>query len=188
MIDERLVHRLVATQFPQWADLLIRPVLVSGWDNRTFHLGEHMLVRLPSAEDYALQVEKEQRFLPYLAPLLPLAIPVPLGLGVPAKDYPWPWSVYAWLPGETVASGQIQSLNDFAVSLANFLLAFQGIDAAGGPKPGLHSFGRGGSLSIYDAETKQAIEKLIGKINVTAATEVWELALGRALRSGSMVI
>jgi len=72
IINETLVQRLIAAQFPQWKDFPIRPVTHSGWDNRTFHLGEHMLVRMPSAEDYALQVEKEQRWLPKLAPLLPL--------------------------------------------------------------------------------------------------------------------
>jgi aminoglycoside phosphotransferase (APT) family kinase protein len=86
IINETLVQRLIAAQFPQWKDLSIRSVTPSGWDNRTFHLGEHMLVRMPSAEDYALQVEKEQRWLPKLAPKLPLPIPVPLGLGEPAKN------------------------------------------------------------------------------------------------------
>lgn len=77
-INVALVHQLVAAQFPQWADLPIKPVESGGWDNRTFHLGADMTVRLPSAEGYALQVEKEHRWLPRLAPLLPLPIPVPL--------------------------------------------------------------------------------------------------------------
>ena len=71
-IDTALVSRLVATQFPRWKDLAVRPVASGGWDNRTFHLGDHMLVRLPSAAAYASQVEKEHRWLPRLAPLLPL--------------------------------------------------------------------------------------------------------------------
>ncbi len=74
-IDDALVCRLVTTQFPQWADLPVRRIARDGWDNRTFHLGEHMLVRLPSAADYVVQVEKEQQWLPRLAPLLPLPIP-----------------------------------------------------------------------------------------------------------------
>jgi len=63
MIDDTLVRRLVAAQFPEWKDLPVRPVARSGWDNRTFHLGEHMLVRMPSSVDYAMQVEKEQKWL-----------------------------------------------------------------------------------------------------------------------------
>ena len=75
-VDASLVRRLVSTQFPQWAHLPIRPVELGGWDNRTFHLGERMTVRLPSAAAYALQVEKEHYWLPRLAPHLPLPIPV----------------------------------------------------------------------------------------------------------------
>src|SRR5438876_11757695 len=88
-IDVSLVARLAATQYPQWADLPIKPVEFSGWDNRTFHLGEHMTVRLLSAEAYSLQVDKEQRWLPRLAPHLPLPIPVPLARRVLAQRYPW---------------------------------------------------------------------------------------------------
>jgi len=57
-IDVVLIRRLIDTQFPQWANLTIKPIEFSGWDNRTFHLGDHMLIRMPSAADYAAQVEK----------------------------------------------------------------------------------------------------------------------------------
>jgi aminoglycoside phosphotransferase (APT) family kinase protein len=73
-IDASLVRTLVASQFPQWAYLPIKPVALSGWDNRTFHLGDGMSVRLPGAARYSAQVEKEQRWLPRLAPLLPMNI------------------------------------------------------------------------------------------------------------------
>jgi len=176
-IDAALAARLVAGQFPHWAGLPIRPVEAGGWDNRTFHLGEQMTVRLPSAGPYAAQVEKEHRWLPILAPQLPLAIPVPLAMGRPADGYPWPWSVYRWLEGETASVERIADLSAFADTLANFLTALQSIDAAGGPPAGPHNFFRGGSLNVYDAETRQAIERLAGRIDAGAATEVWETAL-----------
>jgi hypothetical protein len=71
-ITAALVTRLLAEQFPQWADLPVTPVELDGWDNRTFRLGDRMSVRLPSGEGYAAQVDKEQRWLPVLAPQLPL--------------------------------------------------------------------------------------------------------------------
>jgi aminoglycoside phosphotransferase (APT) family kinase protein len=92
LVDIDQVARLLAAQFPQWAALPIRPVAHSGWDNRTFHLGDQMTVRMPSAERYGEQVEKEHRWLPRLAPLLPLQIPRPLALGMPGEGYPWRWS------------------------------------------------------------------------------------------------
>jgi aminoglycoside phosphotransferase (APT) family kinase protein len=181
-IDVSLVRRLVATQFPQWADLPIKPVEFGGWDNRTFHLGEHMAVRLPSAAAYSLQVEKEHRWLPRLAPLLPLPIPVPLAMGMPAEDYPWHWSVYRWLDGEIATIERIADLHQFASTLAQFLVALQRIDPAGGPPPGPHNFFRGGPLTIYDTETRQAIAALDGKIDTDAATAVWEAALAATWR------
>lgn len=69
-ISVSLVEKLIAEQFSQWVDLQIEPVAFGGVDNRTFHLGENMSVRLPSAEGYSPQVEKEHRWLPKLAPLL----------------------------------------------------------------------------------------------------------------------
>lgn len=93
-IDEGLVRRLVAAQFPEWADLPIAPVEPGRWDNRTFRLGANMAVRLPSAAAYGAPVEKEHRRLPILARRLPLPIPAPLAMGAPGEGYDWDWSVY----------------------------------------------------------------------------------------------
>jgi aminoglycoside phosphotransferase (APT) family kinase protein len=176
-INVSLVRELVGTQFPQWADVPIKPVELGGWDNRTFRLGDHMSVRLPSGAAYAQLVEKEHRWLPRLAPLLPLPIPVPLALGAPAYGYPWPWSIYRWLEGETAAIERIADLSRFATTLAQFLTALQQIEATGGPPPGPHNFFRGGPPAIYDGQTRQAIATLDGRIDTDAATAVWEAAL-----------
>lgn len=177
VIDASLVRRLIASQFPQWKELSIDPVATSGWDNRTFHLGKDKSVRLPSAAEYELQVEKEHQWLPKLAPKLPLPIPVPIAMGRPEYGYPWKWSIYRWLDGETVTSAGIADLTGLATDLAGFLTTLHKIDATGGPPAGLHSFYRGGSLSVYDSETRRSIASLKDKIYVTAATEVWESAL-----------
>lgn len=176
-IDDKLVRRLIATQFPKWKDLLIQPVANQGWDNRTFHLGENMLVRMPSALDYTKQVEKESLWLPKLVPLLPLKIPLPLVIGTPGENYPWKWAINAFLPGETATNASIADLCDFATSLAQFLVALRRIDPLDGPLAGPHSFYRGGLLAIYDAETRQALDILKDKIDVNTATEVWDVAL-----------
>jgi aminoglycoside phosphotransferase (APT) family kinase protein len=180
------VRQLVASQFPQWADLPIRAVEVSGRDNRTFRLGEHMSVRLPSAERYAAQVKKEHRWLPKLAPLLPLQIPIPLAMGVPADGYPWHWSVYRWLEGKSATIERIAGLPQFAITLAQFLVALQRINPAGGPPPGPHNFFRGGPLTVYDSETWDTIAALNGEIDADAASAVWEAAL-KATWHGSPV-
>lgn len=177
LIDTSLVRRLVASQFPQWKDLSVLPVERSGWDNRTFHLGDRMLVRMPSSEDYVAQVEKEHAWLPKLAPYLPLSIPEPLAIGSPGEGYPWKWSIYRWLQGETAAVVLVDNLCDLAKSLAQFLVALERIGTVGGPISGPHSFYRGGSLKIYDNETRRAIEALDGRIDVNRAMDIWNSAL-----------
>jgi len=156
-IDAALVCRLVAAQFPAWAELPVRPVSAGGWDNRTFHLGDDKSVRLPSAAAYAPQVEKEQRWLPQLAPQLPLPIPAPLAHGAPGEGYPFRWSIYRWLHGETAARDRIAHLPRFATDLARFLLALQRIDARRGPAPGPDNFFRGGPLATYHDETQRLL-------------------------------
>jgi len=180
LIGDALVRRLVTAQFPQWSDLPVRSVETAGWDNRNFHLGQHMIVRLPRTAAYAAQVEKEQRWLPKLEPLLPFQIPKPLAIGEPADAYPWSWSVYRWIDGKTAKRERIADLNDFATGLAEFLIALQRIDPTGGPRPGAHNFHRGGLLTTYDAETRRAIAVLKGKLDTKAATEVWDSALKTA--------
>ena len=176
-VDAALVQRLVAEQFPQWADLPVTPVEVDGWDNRTYRLGADMSVRLPSAEGYAPAVEKEQRWLPLLAPHLPLPVPVPLGQGVPALGYPYHWSVNRWLDGETASVERIADMSVFAADVADFIGALERVDTTGGPAGGAHSFYRGASPAHYDDGTRQALTTLDGRIDTVAAAEVWEAAL-----------
>lgn len=176
-IDVALVQKLITTQFPQWADLPVRPVEFGGWDNRTFHLGEYMSVWLPSAAVYAAQVEKESYWLPKLAPHLPLPIPVPLAMGKPDKEYLWHWSVYQWLDGENASKDRIADMCQFARALAEFLVALQKIDATGGPVQGLHNFYCGGPLMTYDVQIRQAVAILGNKIDAQAVEAVWDAAL-----------
>jgi aminoglycoside phosphotransferase (APT) family kinase protein len=182
-IDERLARRLVDRQFPQWADLPITRVEVDGWDNRTYRLGDDLTVRLPSGDWYALQVEKEQRWLPVLAPQLPLPIPAPVARGEPGEGYPYAWSVYRWLDGEVAREARIEDLTDFAAQLAAFLVALQRIDAGGGPAPGRHNFFRGGPLATYADETVRSIDALGAEIRGAAASRVWEDAMAAAWES-----
>lgn len=176
-IDAALAERLVAAQFPQWADLPIRPVEFDGWDNRTFRLGDELSIRMPSAASYAPQVDKEHRWLLELAPQLPLPIPVPVGLGAATDEFPWAWSVYRWLDGEIAARARIRDLGEFAHALAAFLVALRTADAVGGPPAGAHNFFRGGAISVYDDETRRAIGILGDRVDGAAATEVWDAAL-----------
>ncbi len=176
-VDEGLVQSLVTAQFPQWSGLPIRRVADEGWDNRTFHLGAELMVRVPSAQEYALAVEKEQRWLPVLAPQLPLPIPEPVAQGVPGEGYPFPWSVYRWLPGDPVNREDVTDLTGFATTLADFLTALRAVDTTDAPAPGLHNWYRGGTLLTYAAQLEADVETLADVISADAVTEIWQSAL-----------
>jgi aminoglycoside phosphotransferase (APT) family kinase protein len=176
-ITTDLVTRLIAAQFPQWAGLPVRKVALDGVDNTTFRLGDSMSVRLPSAEAYAEQVSKEHRWLPWLAPQLPLPIPRPLARGVPGGGFPRPWSVYQWIDGDPATTDNIAGLPRFAADLAAFLTALYRVDPAGGPGPGTHNFHRGGPVAVYDEDARAALAALRGHIDTGLAARVWAAAL-----------
>lgn len=176
-MTEELVRRLVAAQFPRWADLPVRAVDRGGWDNWTFRLGTGMVVRLPSAAAYAQAVAKEHRWLPRLAPLLPLPIPTPLAQGEPCADYPYPWSIYAWIDGGTATMTTVADPARFGADLADFLTALHRVDAADGPQPGVHNWFRGGPLRTYDDDARRALERLSGRVDTELARQIWDDAL-----------
>ena len=174
--DASLVQRLLAAQFPHWADLPIAPVESAGTDNALYRLGDDMAVRLPRIHWAVGDIEKDLQWLPWLAPHLPLAIPVPLALGTPAEGYPWQWGVYRWLAGQNATLDRIADPHRAATALAEFLIALQQIDTAGGPLASEHGL-RGVSLATRDDDTRGAIAALDGMIDVDAALAVWQTAL-----------
>ncbi|MFN8074256.1 MAG: aminoglycoside phosphotransferase family protein [Kineosporiaceae bacterium] len=181
-IDAALVTRLLHAQFPQFADLPVTPVAVDGVDNRTYRLGEDMTVRLPTAAGYVPAVDKENEWLPRLAPQLPLPVPRIIGRGEPGEGYPFPWSIRGWLPGEASTRAPIADLVAFAESLAAFLHALQRCDTVGAPPAGEHSWYRGASPAFYDEETRRCLSAVSGLIDVPRAERAWEAALAEEWR------
>jgi aminoglycoside phosphotransferase (APT) family kinase protein len=175
-IDDDLVRRLVAGQFPQWAGLAVERWPSGGTVNAMYRLGEDMVVRLPLVQGGAGDVSMEQRWLARLAPYLSTRIPEVLGAGKPALGYPWPWSVYRWLAGEHPEAGALSEPVLLAKDLAGFVAAMRSISLPGAPKA--H---RGGPVASLDADTQAAIKELRGipqeDVDCDAAASVWEQTL-----------
>jgi aminoglycoside phosphotransferase (APT) family kinase protein len=176
-IDLPLVARLIARQFPQWADLPLSPIRSAGTDNAIYRLGDEMVVRLPRVARAVEDVEKEQCWLPRLSPHLPLAIPVPLGAGQPGEGYPWPWSVCRWLDGESAQDRRVTPEGQAAGALGDFIAALRRVAIAGWPPPGPPTSPRGVPLSTRDAPTRAAIAALSGRVDTAAVMLAWEAAL-----------
>jgi aminoglycoside phosphotransferase (APT) family kinase protein len=176
-IDAALARGLVERQFPRWAGLAVAAVSISGTDNAIFRLGEDKAVRLPRLARVAGQAEKEWRWLPRLAPALPLAVPTPLALGAPDAAYPWPWTVCRWVEGEPVTLERLADPEAAARDLAGFLIALRAQDAAGGPRHGAHNFYRGQPLSVRAEPTRAAISRLADVADAQALSRAWEACL-----------
>ncbi|MFI0904734.1 aminoglycoside phosphotransferase family protein [Streptomyces sioyaensis] len=176
-IDDALVQRLIAGQFPQWAGLAVERFPTGGTVNAMYRLGDDMVVRLPLVQGGANDVLIERTWLPRLAPHLPTPIPEVLGDGEPAAGYPWPWSVYRWLAGENPEAGALSEPVLLAEDLAEFVTAMRSITTL----PGAPQAHRGGAVASLDVDTRAAIKELRGipqeGVDCDAATAVWEEAL-----------
>ncbi len=175
------VRRLVRAQLPRWADLPVTPVSESGTDHRLFRLGDGLVARMPTIAWAAAQAESDGRWLPVLAPHLPLAVPAPVALGEPDDGYPFRWSVAPWLPGRAVADPLDPTaepdldLEGAAASLGAFVTALRAIDTAGGPAATGTS--RGVPLVRLDRAVREAIAASGDRIDGRRATRAWERAL-----------
>ncbi|GAA5534723.1 aminoglycoside phosphotransferase family protein [Deinococcus aluminii] len=185
--DAALVRRLLAAQFPQWAELPLHVFASAGSDNAIYRLGDDLAVRLPRLPDAAGQVEKELTWLPRLAPHLPLAVPAPLAVGQPGEGYSLSWGVYRWLPGEPAFWENLDDLPGAARDLAGFIRALQRLDPTGAPLAGPHTGERGSPLLSRDDFTRENIARLPPDLDQAALTEAWEAALRAPVWSGAPV-
>lgn len=168
-IDVSLVSALIAAQCPQWNDLPLREIPSAGTEHTLYRLGHDKVVRMLRNGGALDQAERDSRWLPFLAPQLPLATSMPLAHGAPGLGYPYPWSVYQWLDGTNPTTCSPES----AFALASYLQALHRIDTTGAPP----ARGRGGPLAPRDPDVREAIAALDGTIDTHAATEAWESAL-----------
>ncbi|HZG36656.1 MAG TPA: aminoglycoside phosphotransferase family protein [Gaiellaceae bacterium] len=166
-LDEALVRRLLRAQFPAWADLPLRRAEPAGTVNAIFRLGGELAVRLARRNGPTEPGGVELEWLPRLAPLLPLEVPVPVAQGRPSVDYPWFWEVHTWVEGETVPVAELDAVQA-ARDLAAFVGALQHVDPAGAPP------GRGVPLVERDPEFRHWLARFAGPAGVDAE---WERAL-----------
>ena len=182
-LAQEIVAGLIASQFPQWADLPISPVPSAGTDNHLFRLGDKMAVRLPKLARSAPLIEKEFRWLSALAPL-PLEIPRPLGLGRADARFPFAWSVQSWIEGENAEPANITDPAVAARDLGRFVSKLQSIRTPGGPRAGPLNSHRGVALAERDALTRDAIAASADRFDRSALLAAWEKALGQPVWTG----
>ena len=175
-IDLALVRRLVDEQLPQWSALPLVELPTTGTDHRLFRLGDELLVRMPRA-DWALgQSDAEARWLPVLAPHLPVSVPERVAVGEPAHGYPWSWSVCRWIPGRTPDRRSAADRHAIAEPLGRFCADLRAVDPTGGPLAGVAT-SRGSLHGERDELTRTSIAAVADELDAAALTAAWESAL-----------
>jgi aminoglycoside phosphotransferase (APT) family kinase protein len=171
--DAALVRRLVARRFPRWAALPVTPVRSAGTDNDLFRLGGDLVARLPRHPGAVEPLDREWHWLPWLAPRLPLAVPLPVARAEPDDGYPYPWSVYEWLEGEDLADPGRADPADVAVRLGRFVATLRRLDtAAATPSP------RATLDPAVDERVHRQVRELAadGTLDGPATTAAWRAA------------
>jgi aminoglycoside phosphotransferase (APT) family kinase protein len=173
------VRHLVAAQCPHWADLPVTalPDELEGTDHVLFRIGSDFVARMPKIAWAVDQADSDARWLPPLAPHLPVRIPAPLHRGEPGAGYPWRWSVVPWVAGSTpprLGSDDVPLARD----LAAFVQALHRVDPTGGPPkpPG----SRGAALRHLDDGVREVLPRLAGHddgFDVSAAETAWDICL-----------
>jgi aminoglycoside phosphotransferase (APT) family kinase protein len=123
-IDDALIREILGDQQPHLAHETIQ-IMEAGWDNVMARIGDDLAIRLPRRALAEPLLINEQKWLPILAPQLPIAIPVPLYCGTPTPAYPFVWSLLKWLPGQ--AADLAPPASDQAQVLSNFLKVLHGL-------------------------------------------------------------
>jgi aminoglycoside phosphotransferase (APT) family kinase protein len=131
-LDEALVRRLLAEQFPDWSELPLRKIEPSGTVNAIFRLGDELSVRLPRRRGPTQAGSVLLDWLPRLAALLPVEIPVPVAQGRPSAEYPWFWEIHTWVEGEVVPVEEIDPIQA-ARDLAALVAALRRVDPVCAP-------------------------------------------------------
>ncbi len=185
-VDDALARRLITQEFPEFADLALTRVEAWGTDHAIFRLGTDLAVRFPKIGWAKDQPNKEQRWLPILAPHLPVEIPVPVAVGQPTDDYPYHWSVSPWLDGENPSPDGRTDLGELARDLAAAVLALQRIDTSGAPEPSAVKQ-RGGPLGRADESTRMRAAELRAEVDVDALLAIWDAGVRAAPFNGPPV-
>lgn len=105
-IDEELVRSLLAEQFPELELRSVR-ILGEGFDNAVWLIDEECAFRFPRRAIAVPLVAREVAVLTRVAPLLPVAVPVPAFVGAESERFPRPFFGHRVLPGSELADAHL---------------------------------------------------------------------------------
>ena len=185
VIEASLVRRLVDDAFPALRECALRPLSESGSSNALFRLGSDKLVRLPRQPGGGASIEKEARWLPFVASRVAVAVPEVIGTGDPGLGYPETWAITGWLEGGVPkpssagagAGGSVALGRD----LGRFLTELRAMEIpTHAETDDSLAWYRGEPLASFDADFRLAVEQcrdLAHDLDLDDALSVWDRAV-----------
>jgi aminoglycoside phosphotransferase (APT) family kinase protein len=180
-MDTARVRALLRAQFPEWVELPLVELPAEGTDHTLYRIGDDLVARMPIRPFAGAPLQKQQagreaKWVPYLAPHVPLELPTPVALGEPTDDYPWHWSIVTWIQGERTDrenTDMERALDD----LATFIRALHVIDTTDAPKANSVNWGRGQSLRPGADRIRDAIDRVSDRYDTAPMRAAWEAAI-----------
>jgi len=174
-MDATLVAQLVQSQHPDLISGDIRE-MSSGFDNTIWRLGDDYVVRVPRRLVAVPLIESEQRWLPELAPRLPLAIPTPVRVGRPSDLFAWPWTISRWIEGTPGNAVDPAVLVGAAVPLGAFFRALHVAAPADAPTNAFRDV----PLRALETNFLSRLDEIGSAIDHDNVLQVWKAAVSAA--------
>jgi aminoglycoside phosphotransferase (APT) family kinase protein len=157
-------------------------VASAGTENVLIRLGEDLALRLPRTIGAAKGLRREAEWLPRLAgvPFLHL----PLALGEPADAFPYPFAVVPWVDGQDAWAAPPSDEVALAWDLGEFVRALRALPLPGPGHGGEGGSNRGGSLRGDNPYVRRAVAESADELDVEACLAAWDACLNAPEHDG----
>lgn len=168
------VQRLIREQFPEWSGETVEPLPGAGTENAIFRIGATRAARFrrraSSATDLVAELEREALSMWELAELSPAPAPMPIATGRPSREYPFPWSIHSWVPGDVATPRSSADSCGLAQEVAGLVQAFRSAPLKG---RGFEGTGRGGELTDSDTWMETCFFESSTALDVPRLRTLW---------------
>ena len=175
VLSQELAAQLITDLLPGTDPATIRLLPTSATTSTVVRIGEDLAARFPlepsdpDAARAALTAEHEA--MAEFAAVCPLPAPEPVALGEPSAEFPMPWSVQTWVPGEVAEPVILEGSDAAADDLAALLLALR---AAPTRDRRFQGPGRGGDLTVHEDWVRECLERSRDLLPVDILAARWE--------------
>ena len=175
VLSQELAAQLITDLLPGTDPATIRLLPTSATTSTVVRIGEDLAARFPlepsdpDAARAALTAEHEA--MAEFASVCPLPAPGPVALGEPSAEFPMPWSVQTWVPGEVAEPVILEGSDAAADDLAALLLALR---AAPTRDRRFQGPGRGGDLTVHEDWVRECLERSRDLLPVDILAARWE--------------